>query len=333
MRGFLAILRSLLLFAALFGLLAGCTRSRSATETPAVVDPAITAVISETVSGGEDPLVTLITPESGAADSNETPTAAVTITPATIDYYVQDGDTLLLVAQKFGLDIETIRRLNYLPDDNIFVGQILQMPFQEGVTAEGVPTATPEPFRHEVVAGDSLGAIAEQFGVSTVAIMEANSMSDPNSLFVGQQLLIPGYKAPTSSTTTPAGETAAEPASGTTDAPATEAGSSNVTHVVQPGDTLSGIAQAYGVDTAAIMSANNIANGNQLRVGQKLTIPGISELDAARARGRVHIIQSGESLTAIALLYGVTAQEIIDFNGISNPDAIYVGQQLIIPGQ
>lgn len=330
MFGLRAISRSVIISVLLVGLLAACTRSRSATETPVVADPEITAVISETVSSGEEPLVTLITPISGAAEVAETPTPAVTITPATIDYYVQDGDTLFLVAQKFGIDIETVRRLNYLPDDNIFVGQILQMPFQEGVTAEGVPTATPEPFRYEVVVGDSLGAIAEQFGVSTVAIMEANSMSDPNSLFVGQQLLIPGYKAaPAASTTANQGDASLGAAEGSE---STVAGS-NVTHVVQPGDTLSAIAQAYGVDAADITSANNIANGNQLRVGQKLTIPGISELDAARARGRVHIIQSGESLTGIALLYGVTAQEIIDFNGISNPDAIYVGQQLIIPGQ
>jgi spore germination protein len=45
------------------------------------------------------------------------------------------------------------------------------------------------------------------------------------------------------------------------------------------------------------------------------------------------VIQSGESLTAIAQQYGVSAEEIISFNNISNPDAIYVGQELIIPGQ
>ncbi len=324
-----ATILSIVLPFALVGLLGGCTRSRSTTETTVVADPAVTAVISETVSSGEEPLVTFITPESGTVDVAETPTPAVTITPSTIDYYVQDGDTLFLVAQKFGIDIETVRRLNYLPDDNIFVGQILQMPFQEGITAEGVPTATPEPFRYAVVAGDALGAIAQQFGVSTVAIMEANSMSDANSLFVGQQLLIPGYKAPAASVTTNQEATTNSAA----DIPRTAVENSDVTHIVQPGDTLSGIAQAYGIEAATITSANNIANGNQLRVGQKLIIPGISELDAARARGRVHIIQSGESLTEIALLYNVTAQEIIDFNSISNPDTIYVGQQLIIPGQ
>ncbi len=320
--------RSIILTFVLLWLLVGCTRSRSTAEPTIVADPAVTAAITGTISSGAEPLVTFTTLTPAAANAAETPTPALTITPSTIDYYVQAGDTLFVVAEKFGVDIETVRRLNYLIDDNIFVGQILQMPYQEGVTAEGVPTATPEPFRYLVVAGDSLGAIAEQFGVSTVAIMEANSMSNANNLFVGQQLVIPGYASAPAATTqgSAAGGAAATQTTATT-------GGSTVTHVVQPGDTLFGIAQAYGVEAAAIISANNIANSNQLRAGQRLTIPGISELDAAKARGRVHIIQSGESLTVIAVLYGVTAQEIIEFNGISNPDAIYVGQQLIIPGQ
>jgi LysM repeat protein len=101
---------------------------------------------------------------------------------------------------------------------------------------------------------------------------------------------------------------------------------------VQPGETLYGIAQKYGVDANAIAEANNVANRNQLRVGQKMIIPGITARDAA-ALGRVHVVQSGESLTAIAQQYGVSAEEITTFNNISNPDAIYVGQELIIPGQ
>lgn len=320
-------LRTILLTTALLWLFVGCTRSRS-TE-PTVTEEAVSVtVITGTVNSGNssssaEPLVTIVTP---VQEATATLTPEPLNTPSTIDYYVQDGDTISSVAAKFNVDTETVRRLNYLLDDNIFVGQILQMPFQEGITAEGAPTATPEPFRYEVVAGDSLGGIAIQFGVSTVAIMEANNMSDPNSLYVGQQLAIPGYlSSPNSGTTTSSDASIPADSQSTT--------GEAVNHIVQPGDTLYGIAQAYGVEAAAIINANNIANGNQLRAGQQLVIPGITQLDAARARGRVHIVQSGESLTSIAVLYGVTAQEVIEFNGISNPDTIYVGQQLIIPGQ
>ena len=314
------------------GLLTACTRNRPTPEsTTTGAAPAITVITSTTNTGNGEPAVTVVaTPvmTTGVATTG-TPVAGQ-LQQTTIDYHVQEGDTLLLVAQKFGVDAETVRQLNYLLDDNIFVGQILQMPYQEGITAEGAPTPTPEPYRYVVEEGDSLGTIAQQFGVSAVSIMENNNMQDPNNVFVGQVLLIPNYVPPATTAST-SGETAA---SGTTDsAGSAQATGQAVSHVVQPGETLYGIAQKYGVDANAIAEANNVTNRNQLRVGQKLDIPGITARDAAAALGRVHIVQSGESLTAIAQLYGVTAEEVISFNNISNPDAIYVGQELVIPGQ
>ncbi len=318
--------RLLLLTVAIILFLAGCTRSRSTPEPTAPVEP---AVVVEAGSGGEDssgePLVTINTP-AALATLAETPSPESTPTRSTINYTVEAGDTLSSVAVKFGVEMETVRQLNRLFDDALYVGQILQMPYSEGITAEGLPTATPEPYRYVVVEGDTLGTIAENFGVNTVAIMEVNEMSDPNSLFVGQALIIPGQTAPVAAA--PQADTViGSEIAGATATPA------SVVHIVQPGDTLYGIAEVYNVEAPAIMSVNNIANGNQLRVGQQLRIPGISARDAAAARGRVHIIQSGENLTTIANLYGVTAEEVIQFNGISNPDTIYVGQQLIIPGQ
>ncbi|MEZ4725749.1 MAG: LysM peptidoglycan-binding domain-containing protein [Caldilineaceae bacterium] len=316
------------IFVTTFGLLVGCTRNRPTPEpTTAAADPQITVL---TTTQGVDPVVTVASP---AVAATSVPTVASTpaqLTPTTIDYYVQEGDTLLSVAQKFQVEVETVRQLNYLLDDKIFVGQILQMPYREGITAEGAPTPTPEPYRYVVEDGDSLGTIAQQFGVSAVSIMETNNLQNPNNVFVGQVLVIPNYVPPSSNVPTEAtGATGS-----TTGATDTETGNAQgVDHVVQPGETLYGIAQKYGVDANAIASVNNIVNRNQLRVGQKLLIPGISQREAAAALGRIHIVQSGESLSAIAQLYGVSAQEITSFNNISNPDTIYVGQELIIPGQ
>lgn len=315
-----------------FSMLMACTRNRPTPEPTAGSDAAaITVLTNTTSSAGGEPIVTVVatTAPTAAVASAGTATPGA-LTPKTIDYYVQEGDTLALVAQKFDIEIETVRQLNYLLDDKIFVGQILQVPYREGITAEGLPTATPAPFSYVVEEGDSLGTIAVQFGVSAVSIMEANNLQNPNNVFIGQSLLIPNYVPPSSSTDnndTTTGGAANNSASNQ------QAGGEGVSHVVQPGETLSGIAQKYGVDANAIAEANNVANRNQLRVGQKLTIPGITVRQAAEALGRVHVIQSGESLTAIAQQYGISAEEIISFNNISNPDAIYVGQELIIPGQ
>lgn len=316
----------------LLGLFTACTRNRPTPETTATGEaPAITVITSTTNTGSGEPAVTVVaTPVMTTGLTTTGTPASPQLQQTTIDYHVQEGDTLLSVAQKFGVDAETVRQLNYLLDDNIFVGQILQMPYQEGVTAEGAPTPTPEPFRYVVEEGDSLGTIAQQFGVSAVSIMENNNLQDPNNVFVGQVLLIPNYVPPASAATTDNTTTVG----GTTDSTGSQQTTGQeVSHVVQPGETLYGIAQKYGVDANAIAEANNVTNRNQLRAGQKLAIPGITVRDAAAALGQVHVVQSGESLTAIAQLYGVSPEEIISFNNISNPDAIYVGQELVIPGQ
>ena len=46
----------------------------------------------------------------------------------------------------------------------------------------------------------------------------------------------------------------------------------------------------------------------------------------------IHVVQPGENLYQIGLLYGLTWQAIAEYNGITNPDAIDVGQELKIPG-
>ncbi len=95
-----------------------------------------------------------------------------------------------------------------------------------------------------------------------------------------------------------------------------------VIHVVQSGDTLWGISQRYRVDMNQIIVANQIANPNQLVIGEAIVIP-----EAAR----YHIIQHGETLWLIAQRYGVTIESIINENKIENPALIYPGQRLKIP--
>jgi LysM repeat protein len=314
-------LRWLLLLSLTALVLAGCTRNRP------VAEPTATAALpAEPVSApatGADPAVEQAAPT--ATESEETPTATATSTMETFEYRVSAGDTLYSIADKFETDVDTVRRLNFLIDDNIIIGQIIQVPYKEGMTAEGAPTPTPAPFRYTVAAGDTLSSIARQFDVNTVAIIEANGLLDPNSLIVGQEILIPGYQpsAAGSGGPTTGGATPAAGTSATT--------GSQVIHTVQQGEGLLQIAQRYGVSEAAIIQANNITDRNLLRAGQQLVIPGVTPQDAARARGTVHVVQTGESLLTIARRYGVTVDAIREINNITNPNQIFVGQELIIP--
>jgi LysM repeat protein len=101
---------------------------------------------------------------------------------------------------------------------------------------------------------------------------------------------------------------------------------SNIVHVVQAGENLFRISLRYGVNMWTIASANGITNPNRIYVGQRLIIP------VAAPTGTVHVVRYGETLTGIAVRYGVDAWAIAGANNISNLNNIYVGQRLIIPG-
>lgn len=91
------------------------------------------------------------------------------------------------------------------------------------------------------------------------------------------------------------------------------------TYTVQSGDTLSEIAQKFGMSTNALASLNDISNPNVISVGQVLKVTG---------NARIYTVQSGDALSVIAQRLGVSMDHLINMNGISNPNLIFAGQQL-----
>jgi LysM repeat protein len=109
----------------------------------------------------------------------------------------------------------------------------------------------------------------------------------------------------------------------------------NATHTVQAGETLSAIAQRYGVSQQAIITANNIGNASLIYVGQRLVIPGAAGLadtsEPIAPANTEHVVSAGETLAAIAARYGVSVPALAAANGISDPSRIVSGQHLTIP--
>ena len=160
----------------------------------------------------------------------ETPSPTITSTPtfsAPFTYTVQDGDSLAVIAEKFVLGEDAIPLILLLnpfnaetgvgidPATQIVVpGQVILLPNPD----MQLPTATPIPpnlprgtkLDYTVASGDSLGAIADKFNSTIDAIIEENSLDNPNALFVGQVLIIPvnlvtptATRPPTSTPITP----------------------------------------------------------------------------------------------------------------------------------
>lgn len=95
-------------------------------------------------------------------------------------------------------------------------------------------------------------------------------------------------------------------------------------YTVQPGDTISTIAQKFSVSSNTILWANSLTWKSTIKPGQTLQILPTS--------GLAHTVKSGDSLVSLAKKYQVEASAIISFNRLANEKDIRIGEVLIIPG-
>lgn len=104
---------------------------------------------------------------------------------------------------------------------------------------------------------------------------------------------------------------------------------------IRPGDTLSGIAARHHTTVSALMRANpQLRNPNLIIAGHQLNLPGSSDsFQPAPSSGNRYTVRPGDTLSAIGARFGVSYQSIAAANGIANPNRIYAGQQLAIPGR
>ncbi len=113
------------------------------------------------------------------------------------NYVVRSGDTLSTIAVRLGVATSEVASANNITNpDHIRVGQTLSVPV--GSHHSGGSSA-PSSTTYTVKAGDVLGIIARNFGVSTASIVSANGLGDANQIYVGQVLTISGGAAVASS--------------------------------------------------------------------------------------------------------------------------------------
>ena len=100
------------------------------------------------------------------------------------------------------------------------------------------------------------------------------------------------------------------------------------TYIVQPGDTVIGLAERFGITPETILSANSSLAGNPdlLQLGQELQILPVS--------GVLHEVKPGDTLSTVAQRYQVSIEAIVAYEGndLSDPDNLRPGQKLVIPG-
>ncbi|MDP6183611.1 MAG: LysM peptidoglycan-binding domain-containing protein, partial [Gammaproteobacteria bacterium] len=102
-------------------------------------------------------------------------------------------------------------------------------------------------------------------------------------------------------------------------------------YVVQPGDTLGGIATSVTVPIETLMALNGITDPDQIQVGQVLKVPNPSRRSQGPTRPDTYTVAQGDTLAAIAERFDVDVDQLTRINGIGDPDSIIVGLVLRIP--
>jgi membrane-bound lytic murein transglycosylase D len=251
--------------------------------------------------------------------------------PFVSDVVTIEGQTDLRILARLGdIDPETLRQMNpHLrrgvtpPGGTIAV----HVPKGFGATVEQAYAALPAAdrlvlARHQVAKGESLTAIAHRYGVTSVAISNANRLGKSPTMRPGQELIIPAVVAR---------------------APDVDGMRlSRGTYRVRKGDTLSGIARRFRTTPTRIAAASGIQVRSPLRVGQRLSIPGrgshprasvataSAKREAPAARPVVHTVRRGETLYRIADHYQVTVDQICALNRIAANGVLYPGTRLKI---
>ena len=150
-----------------------------------------------------------------------------------------------------------------------------------------------------VRAGDTLWAIAREYGTTVEAIVRENRIVDPNRIFAGERLRI----------TLPV------------------RGSGEEIYNVRRGDTPISIAGKFGVTLSALEDRNGLERGETIYAGDKLSIPG------AGMSGEFYVVRPGDTLFYISRRTGVPIRTLVGINRIKDPDLIYAGEHLKLSAQ
>ena len=150
-----------------------------------------------------------------------------------------------------------------------------------------------------VRAGDTLWAIAREYGTTVEAIARENRIVDPNRIFAGERLRI----------TLPV------------------RGSGEEIYNVRRGDTTISIAGKFGVTLSALEDRNGLERGETIYAGDKLSIPG------AGMSGEFYVVRPGDTLFYISRRTGVPIRTLVGINRIKDPDLIYAGEHLKLSAQ
>ncbi|MDX2002626.1 MAG: LysM peptidoglycan-binding domain-containing protein [Chitinophagales bacterium] len=244
-----------------------------------------------------------------------------------IYHTVSPKETLFSISKKYYTTVDNLKNWNTIGTEGINPGQKLIVgygsipvpPKIEIINPLPEDTVKEEAFSeyHIVKPGESLFVIAKQYKITTAQIKEWNKLTS-NELKAGQKLLVYNNNPTTKEEAVPLEEEIEN----------NKRDKAPVYHEVLPGETLYGIAKKYNVSVDDLKRWNNIEGS--LKSGTKLVIDYKQEdLPEENDQPRFHSVGSGDTLYSIARTYGVTVQQIKQWNKMTT-DKVKLGEKLII---
>lgn len=227
-------------------------------------------------------------------------------------YTVRAGDTISLVAQNFGVSVESLMALNGLTDKNMLVaGQTLR------VKGKPVKRSAENPQNYEVRAGDTLSEIADKFNIPEKTLMALNGLTNRNKLVPNQVLRL----------------TAAANTNGDSDpnevaATTTRASRDLTTYTVKKGDSLISIANSYNISLAELLAVNDVRRRDVLRIGYALKVPKHLPASKQKRKPQEYTVRKGDTLSVIAQTFGLAQSDLMAINGLTTKNVIVPGQVL-----
>jgi len=212
-------------------------------------------------------------------------------------YTVQKGDTYWIISQKLGVPIQNLMAANNANQNTIlYVGQNIVVP-------QSI---------HTVKAGETYWIISKAYNVDFYELLRANNATDKSWLNIGDKVKIP-YKAQVSQTTT---------------------------YTVQKGDTYWIVSQKFGVDINELLKLNGANDKSYLYIGQQIKIPAASGTVTVPQQPQdnkpyitytYYTVQKGDTLWSVANKYGITLNELLKANNLSESSWLNINDVLKIP--